>query len=252
MSCDDLQELIHGYVDGELDLVRSLEMERHLQECPACAAVHERLRAVRSAMSSSYFQPPPGLENRIRFQLRAAAKAERSARRFPIAWQWAAAAALVVLAVALTWQFAIMRQRNGATALLAQQVLAGHVRSLMASHLTDVASTDQHTVKPWFAGKLDFSPAVADFSDRGFALVGGRLDYLENRPVAALVYQRRKHVINVFIWPAPDRADSPIEATSYQGYQLLHWTRSHMNHWAVSDLNAQELTQLADWLRKAG
>jgi len=118
----------------------------------------------------------------------------------------------------------------------------------MATHLTDVPSSDHHTVKPWFNGKLDFSPVVADFADRGFVLDGGRLDYLDNRPVAALVYRRRQHVINLFTWPT-SQPDLPIEAFDQQGYHAFHWTKSHVTYWAASDLNPKELRQFAEMLR---
>jgi len=133
-----------------------------------------------------------------------------------------------------------MRQRSFADATVGQEVVASHLRSLMATHLTDVPSSDHHTVKPWFNGKLDFSPIVADFGDRGFVLAGGRLDYLGNRPVAALVYRRRQHVINLFTWPT-SQPDLAIGAFDQQGYHAFHWTRSHVTYWAASDLNLEEL-----------
>ena len=253
MSCRETQELIHGYVDGELDLVRSLEMERHFHECAECAGIQERLRAMRSAMSGSlpYFQPPAGLERRIRSRLRAAAAAEPSARGFAMRWQWAGVAAVLVLSVVGSWRVMWMSRPSGATDVLVQEVVASHVRSLMASHLTDIPSSDRHAVKPWFNGKLDFSPTIADFKDRGFALVGGRLDYLDNRPVAALVYQRRQHIINLFVWPAPERSDSGMQTISRQGYHVLHGIKAHMHYWAVSDLNTQELGEFASLISKA-
>jgi len=252
MICREVQELIHGYVDGELDLVRNLEMERHLRECAECAGVAERLRALRSGLSGSlpYFHPPAGLEGRIRAGLRAGDRPAARAPYFGTRRHWIAIAAALLLAVGGVLEVAYLNQRRGAE-ILAQEALASHVRSLMASHLTDVPSSDRHTVKPWFNGKLDFSPAVNDFADRGFPLAGGRLDYLDNRPVAALVYQRQKHVINLFVWPAPGESDSGVQRSSQQGYNLLHWTQGHMVYWAVSDLNAAELGTFAALVRGA-
>jgi anti-sigma factor RsiW len=124
---------------------------------------------------------------------------------------------------------------------LATQLIAGHVRSLMANHLTDVASSDQHTVKPWLDAKLDFAAPVVDLSGKGFPLIGGRLDYLDNHPVAALVYQRRKHFVNLFVWPATPDASKAQKMVTHQGYHLLHWTDSDFNYWAVSDVSDSDL-----------
>ena len=249
MTCPEVQELIHGYADGELDPVRNVEMERHFRECAACASHYERLRGLRAAMSTSlpYFQPPAGLEQRLRGRLRA--ETAQAIRR--VQWQWLAVAAALVVTLPVVWMVARTSSRPDSAEVLANEAISSHVRSLMAAHLTDVPSSDRHTVKPWFNGKLDFSPSVADFSAQGFTLTGGRLDYLDSRPVAALVYQRRQHVINLFIWPAPDGPDSGIRATNRQGYHVLHWTQSHMNYWAVSDLNARELSEFAELVRKA-
>jgi len=249
MSCREVQELLHGYADGELDLVRNLEMERHFRECPACASAYERLRRMREAMSSSvpYFQPPAALERRLHARLRAETAPEN--RR--IQWQWLAVAAALVVITAGVWRVARTSTHRDAAEIVAGEAVSSHVRSLMAAHLTDVPSSDRHTVKPWFNGKLDFSPPVGDFPSQGFTLTGGRLDYLDARPVAALVYQRRQHVINLFVWPAPQRPDTEIQATDRQGYHVLHWTRAHMNYWAVSDLNVRELSEFAELVRKA-
>jgi anti-sigma factor RsiW len=250
MNCRETQELLHGYVDGQLDLVRSLEMERHFRECPDCARDYENLRGMRSAMSGSipYFQPPAGLEQRLHARLRAESGAPQRVRGFAVPWKWAAVAAALVLTATVTWRTALVSQRPAET--LAEEVVSNHVRSLMAGHLTDVPSSDRHTVKPWFSGKLDYSPAVGDFPDKGFTLAGGRLDYLDGHSVAALVYHQRQHVINLFVWPAPERADSEIQTTDRQGYHVLNWTKAHMNYWAVSDLNAGELTEFAGLIRK--
>jgi anti-sigma factor RsiW len=188
-----------------------------------------------------YFKPPNDLTERVHVALQEANKAEyRSspsglpmAKRtsWRISWQWASIAALAVLVVVVAWRLGSLASRPSPTELLAQEVLASHVRLLMANHLTDVPSSDQHTVKPWFDGKLDFSPSVKDLSGDEFQLVGGRLDYLKNRPVAALVYQRRKHFINLFIWPS---AEDLGQKSAGQGYNLFHWTQSGMTYWAVS------------------
>ena len=157
-------------------------------------------------------------------------------------WSWLALAAAIILAAVIAWNVLPALQRPGADQFLATQLIASHVRSLMANHLADVASTDQHTVKPWLDAKLDFAPPVADLANAGFPLIGGRLDYLDNRPVAALIYQRRKHFINLFVWPASD-ASRRTKATeiSRQGYHLLHWIEGDFNYWAVSDVNKEDL-----------
>jgi len=142
-----------------------------------------------------------------------------------------------------------MGSRHAASDALADQLLASHVRSLMPGHLTDVQSSDQHTVKPWFNGKLDFSPPVYDFAGRGFPLIGGRLDYMSERPVAALVYGRRQHIINVFVWPADSRAEGPAAATR-RGYHLLHWTNRPYSFWVVSDLGVVELRAFSGLLQR--
>jgi anti-sigma factor RsiW len=154
-----------------------------------------------------------------------------------------AAAAVIVLAL-------VPLLRGPSTQeILAQQVLSSHIRSLMPQHLTDVSSSDQHTVKPWFNGRLDFSPPVADFAKEGFPLVGGRLDYVDNRPVAALVYGRRKHFINVFVWPSASKIDAGTKDMTLQGYNLVQWTKSGMTYWVVSDLSKSELDEFVRQVR---
>jgi anti-sigma factor RsiW len=152
-----------------------------------------------------------------------------------------ALAAAILLAAIIGFNVLPRSQRPGPDQFLATQLIASHVRSLMANHLTDVASSDQHTVKPWLDTKLDFAPAVVDLGSDGFPLLGGRLDYLDNRPVAALVYQRRKHFINLFIWPKESGASETMNTISRQGYHLVHWIDSDFNYWAVSDVNENDL-----------
>ena len=253
MSCEEYDTLIHGYLDGELDLLSTLRVEAHLPECVSCTQTRESHRALRSAIRTGklHFKPPNGLAERIHLDLHQANKAKgraapsvwEVAKPMPrrIWWPWMSIAATAVLVAMVAWRLGSVASRPSPDELLAQDVLAGHVRSLMANHLTDVPSSDQHTVKPWFDGKLDFSPSVKDLSGDGFPLVGGRLDYLQDRPVAALVYQRRKHLINLFIWPSAE--DSRQKTVILHGYNLFHWTQSGMTYWAMSDLNSTELQE---------
>jgi anti-sigma factor RsiW len=246
--------LIHPYVDGELDLARSLEVEQHMDECQVCASVYRNQITLRSAFknSSLYHSAPDRLEKRIRSSLHREAKSEAGRRWF--VWRWlpaGAALAFVLLMAFVIWR-AVPGLRPYGDDLLAQEIVSNHVRSLqLETHRTDVISSDQHTVKPWFDGKLDFAPPVKDFSGQGFPLIGGRLEYLNNRAVAALIYQRQKHYINLYIWPAEQSNATAEVATKRQGYNLLHWTNSGMNYWAISDLNGVELHEFARLVQDA-
>ena len=251
MNCQEVQNLLTGYVDGELDLVNTLEIQRHLESCPDCSQAYKNQQALRSALHSGslYFSSPEHLQKRIQRAVRQANKADHASKAkittFPraAAWRWLSVAALLVLAILTTWYLANGQIASSADHVLTQEVLASHIRSLMANHLVDVTSSDQHTVKPWFDGKLDFSPPVVDLASQGFPLKGGRLDYLDNRPVAALVYMRRQHVINVFIWPSTEGTNAPTKLVTQQGYSILYWTKGSMNYWVVSDLDLSELQQ---------
>jgi anti-sigma factor RsiW len=242
VNCQDTQKLIHGYVDGELDLLTNLEIEQHLQECSACAQAHTSLQEVRAAVKggSTYFEPPPSLRERIQASVRKAGKAGPAPRPFPRLWL--AVAASLAFGVIAGWGLVSALSFRSADAFLTQELLASHVRShLLPSHRVDIESSDQHTVKPWLVERLDFAPPVPSLEGQGFPLVGGRLDYLDNRPVAALVYQRRKHFINLFIWPSTPDSEVTTKAMTRQGYNLFHWTQSGMTYWAVSDLNENDL-----------
>ncbi|PYS54654.1 MAG: hypothetical protein DMG13_07405 [Acidobacteria bacterium] len=140
--------------------------------------------------------------------------------------------------------------RSAEETLLVNDIVSSHVRSMMANHVTDVASSNSHTVKPWFSGKLDYSPPTKDFTEQGYRLIGGRLDYLDNRPVAALVYQRSQHFINLFVWPSDDTAAGKEEQLARQGYNLIHWNQSGMTFWLVSELNLPELEECARLLKQ--
>jgi mycothiol system anti-sigma-R factor len=261
VNCKEVINLIDGYLDSELDPVTNQTVEQHLRDCPNCDRAYKAhgslMRAIGSA--SPYHKAPAGLRERIQSSLREEVAeqpmrdlSQPARRAYPrpqvgaktvlvgTPWNWLALAAALVVAAIITFNF-VPRLRPGADQLLATQLIASHVRSLMANHLTDVASSDQHTVKPWLDTKLDFAPAVPDLSNKGFPLLGGRLDYLDNRPVAALIYQRRQHFINLFVWPIESNAAKATKTMSRQGYQLLHWVDSDFNYWAVSDVNANDL-----------
>ncbi len=250
MTCEQVQKLLDAYVDGELDLVHNLEIEEHLQDCGPCQISYQNQLTLKKALKQEtlYYALPAGLQKNIQTSLsRAVSKqpvplSRLSSRR----WVRSAgliAAGLVVLLVGglLLLANIFSSSPSGKNELLAQEVVASHVRSLMVGHLEDVASTDQHTVKPWFDGKLDFSPTVEDFAEKGYPLIGGRLDYLDKQPVAALVYQRNKHIINLFIWPAHSSLKTDAQTETLQGYHLFYWSKAGWNYWAVSDLNTSEL-----------
>jgi anti-sigma factor RsiW len=245
MNCRDALDLVHGYIDGELDLVKSLEIEQHLGACPACKVRYDQVRELGSGIRAHavYHAAPPALRARV------AAALPRESASSARAWRWGGMAAALTLFTLLGLGFGLALLQPGADERLAREVVAGHVRSLMAGHLMDIASSDQHAVKPWIAGKLDFSPPVEDLAARGYPLVGGRLDYLGERNVMALVYRRHGHVINLFVWPQPAEPDSGVRSDFRQGYNLAHFTRAGMTFWAVSDLNPEEFKAFVGLVR---
>jgi anti-sigma factor RsiW len=252
VDCKDAEKLLDSYVDRELDVVHSLEIENHLRECGACSERHESRQVLQSALSNAslYFKAPGDLRGKIQSSLRKSAQAEAAPR--VLSWPWLNAAVPLAVAAIAILIFVPLLRGPSAEELLSRELVSSHVRSLMANHLADVASSDEHTVKPWFAGKLNFSPQVVDLQHQGFPLVGGRLDYVDNKPVAALVYARQKHFINLFVWPSGSVADAEMRAISRQGYNIFHWTKAGMTYWAVSDLNASELQQFARLVQGQG
>jgi anti-sigma factor RsiW len=247
MNCADAKQALEQSHDGELDTERLRALREHLAECSDCATLGERLARLRSAVrdGATYFTAPNELRRLVAERAMTSPLASLK-RRIHLPW-WGFAGSLAA-AAALTVALTVAVVLPQSTEAVAREVMANHVRSLMVDHLADVATSDQHTVKPWFAGKLDFSPPVHDLSSDGFALIGGRLDYLGGRTVAALVYQRRQHRINVFVWPAPTGAKEEQTLTR-NGFNMIAWSQDGMRMWAVSDLNAKELNTLAQLLR---
>jgi anti-sigma factor RsiW len=248
VNCDQTRCFLDAYVDGELDLVRHLEVEHHLLECTSCTEAHEARQALRSALHGEglYFRAPPGLRERLLAAAPAPTPPVPQTRR-----PWLRSAVLAASVAVVFWGLGRMSAivpRPADEELQARAVLSSHLRSLQMDHLTDVASSDQHTVKPWFTGKVDFAPTVRDFAGAGFPLVGGRLDTVEEHTAAALVYRRRQHVINVFLWPASDAPSEP-RTLERQGYRLVHWTGAGIAFWVVSDVSAADLGEFVRLLR---
>jgi anti-sigma factor RsiW len=249
----DFEAQVDAHLDGELAELDARELEAHIAQCAGCARFRNERLALRAAITARVpaLQAPDVLRQRVRAALKTAART-RAPRRFSLrslSVPLAVAASLAVVALG-SWNLSLRRATGEK---LADEVLASHIRSLMPGHLMDVASSDQHTVKPWFNGKLDFSPPVHDFAAQGYPLLGGRLDYVDGRTVAALVYGRRQHVINVFMWP-PAAAHGPGDAPrtrDRQGYHLLHWTTPDYNYWVVSDLGLAELRDFAHLVQQA-
>jgi len=259
MTCDDLEPLVDSYADGELDLARTLEIEQHATGCAACSHTLASRRALRTALRGAtpalYYPAPDHLHRTLVRSLRRERRAVAPPRA-GIAFgmrRWTGPAALASVAFAALLLVLVVPRLPLGEDPLAHEVVSSHVRSLMAGHLTDVLTSDKHTVKPWFNGRLDFSPTVVDLVKDGYPLVGGRLDDLAERPVAALVYRRGRHLINLFLWPASEQAaDTPPESGgTYRGYHVLHWSQSGMTCWAVSDVNEADLTDFARLFRES-
>lgn len=269
MAHSGYESQVDSLLDGELTPADARELEAHIARCPECTRFRDERLALRAAIAAGVptFHAPDALRGRVRAALAAAsietASAESGAERtgaeprgrarprpFSLGNVWrpmALAASLVIVAVG-SWNLAL-RQANRDR--LADDVLASHVRSLMPGHLTDVPSSDQHTVKPWFNGKLDYSPPVHDLAAKGYPLLGGRLDYVNGRSVAVLTYGRRQHLINVFLWPTTQGQSDVPNARDRQGYHLRHWSTPDYTYWVASDLNSAELQDFVRLLQQA-
>jgi anti-sigma factor RsiW len=244
MTCRETKNLLNAYVDGELDSAGSLGVEKHVQGCASCLTDVENLHALASEIENGglRFTAPQRLKTNVQAAI---SEANPAPTRSIFNWRWASAVAAAVLIVFVSMQWLRPSQE-----MLVNEIISSHVRSMMANHITDVASSDRHTVKPWFGGKLDYSPPVKDLTEQGFRLVGGRLDYVDSRPVAALVYQRSQHLINLFVWPSNNTVTKQEGQLTRQGYNLIHWTQSGMSYWLVSELNLAELGECARLLKE--
>jgi anti-sigma factor RsiW len=241
MTCDEAEILLHALIDGELDAGHAREVEEHIASCPRCAAQLRAYREMSKAVAGAdlRYAAPPELRQRIEASLPQTRMPNRRAvlRGFAMGSAASAIAATGLVAVIL---------RSDDEQRIQSEVVSAHLRSLQAGHLTDVLSTDQHTVKPWFNGKLDVAPPVVDLTAQGFTLIGGRLDYVDTRPIGAIVYRRRSHVINLFVaqTASTERRAAKIEAL--QGFNIRRWSERGLNYWAVSDLAADELAEFGE------
>lgn len=253
MECTESTSRLDAYLDQELDPPSIMAIDRHLASCAACQELFGAHSALQGGLRkhATYYRAPERLRERIR------ASIGSPARPF-FSWQWlklpqlqfgAAMAAAAVVSWTAAIEFTALREDD----VILAQVVSGHARSVVTNHVADVASTDQHTVKPWLSGRLDFSPPVNDLAGSGFPLLGGRVDYIGNRTVAALVYKHREHLIDVFVWPERKGGSSaPIASPSGQGYNVVHWTDSGLAFWAVSDLNAAEMKSFVEAYSRGG
>jgi anti-sigma factor RsiW len=252
MICDETEILLHALIDGELDAGHARDVETHVAACPACAEKLKAFRAMRETMVQARLKDaaPAHLRNRIEAALAVPAATISIPRQSWLAsvrasWKnfFGGFAVGTALSAAVAASLVIAVVRNDQNQQIASDVVSAHLRSLQAGHLTDVETSDQHTVKPWFNGKLDVAPPVIDLTAQGFTLIGGRLDYINGQPVASIVYRRRKHVINLFVAQQLGATIHGVKDEIVQGFNIRRWSESGLDLWAVSDIDAGELDE---------
>jgi anti-sigma factor RsiW len=252
VTCEDIRKLLNPYADGELGLTQGLEIEDHLRGCDGCRRELESIRALRKAImeNATYHDAPDDLEVGVRAAagLRSRAQADREPYLPPFGWGLIAMAAIVALV--LVFMKESFPSAYSIADLTTREVVDDHIRSLMANHLTDVASSDQRVIKSWFDGRIDFVPQVRDLAAQGFALAGGRLDYVNGHQAVAIVYRSDGRTINQLMWPMPNQPDSPAAVQTRYGYNIVHWTKDGMAYWAVSDLEPERLEDFARLVRE--
>ncbi len=249
MSCGDREETISSYVDGELDASAKAELERHLAGCAACAARERELRALSQTIREGASRPTPDAEQVRRLGASLRERGRGKVARTVALGRYAlvAAAASVLAWLVASWWARVPEERR-----VGDEIVAAHVRSLLADHLTDVASSDRHTVNPWFQGKLDCAVGARDFAGQQFVLEGGRLDYVDGRVVAALVYRHAQHAINLFVWPARPGGNRSPGTLAIRGYHIVHWDSGGTERWLVSDADETTVHALADLVQSGG
>jgi anti-sigma factor RsiW len=256
MNCAECEILVHALVDGELDAGHAREVEAHAATCPACGEKLAAFRALREAMGRAVLKEtaPDYLRQRLEADFAIPASRAISMRSFfkpTRRWFFGGFAVGSALSAAVATSLVVAVVRSNRDQTIADEVVSAHIRSLQAGHLMDVATSDQHTVKPWFNGRVDLAPPVVDLTAEGFTLLGGRLDYIDGEPVAAIVYQRRKHVINLFVAQHLGAKAARTISESVQGYNVRHWSQGGLDLWAVSDLAGDELDEFVQKIASA-
>jgi anti-sigma factor RsiW len=248
MNCDEVRRMLDAYLDGELDLTRELDVETHLLGCATCKDAAEDITKFCSLvrMNAPVYKRPPELKAKILAALRRESKPSFGwFSQFSLPLAYGAAALVLSFGMAWTWRtFSTAKDQA-----LISQAIGNHARSLIAAHLVDVASSDQHTVKPWFTGKLDYAPPVVDLAEAGFPLIGGRIDMLDQRPVAAIVYQHGNHWINLFVWPVASRK-LDLAVQSDRGYRFCGWNKAGLNYLCISETSSIALEAFEDQVRE--
>ncbi|NYT39342.1 anti-sigma factor [Sphingomonas sp. R-74633] len=233
--------LIHAYADGELDAANTVSLEAHLKTCPECRAQLDEIEAVRALMAAApRTEASPELRGRIEAMLDAEVPKPARAGLFGhiASGRWASGALTGAIAASLALLVAAPQLTRSDTE---DQLVQSHVRSLIAGHVVDIATSNRHVVKPWFNGRIDFAPPVPELAAQGFPLVGGRMDYIEDKPAAAIVYKRALHTINLFVRPAAGLSLPGASAVRHKGYSLVRWTNGGLEYWAVSDVDPNDL-----------
>jgi anti-sigma factor RsiW len=239
MNCEDAEIFLHALIDGELDAGHARDVEAHIAACPHCAKQLAAFREMRAAMAEADLRYPASADLRRRINQALPPRAVQSDRRSLLK----GFAFGGLLSGALAAGLVMVVARNDRDQRIVDDVVSAHLRSMQAEHLTDVLSTDQHTVKPWFNGRIDVAPPVVDLTSQGFTLIGGRMDYIDRRPVGALVYKRRQHVINLFVMQTSDADRLSPKAETVQGFNIRRWFAGGLEFWAVSDINSEELQE---------
>jgi anti-sigma factor RsiW len=249
MNCEQSQQLIHAYLDQELDAANAIAVEQHLQTCSACQRDYTQLVLLGESLRDTlpYHSTPEQLRASILAGFEHVEPTPVVPKPVRYVTTLALAAAFSFCLVIVGLLFYRDHQRES---MLIDEVLAGHVRALNTQRLTEIDSSDTQKLKPWFTSKLNYSPKVYNLAAQGFALLGGRLDYLQQRHVASMAYRYNEHIIDLYTWPSPDVADAAQELHSKNGYKLLYWCQDSMNYWVVSDLDSDELRKFATLLQQ--